>query len=76
MAHIMGFRVWGGFHSKVYHFGSPQDKDCNLLGSRVGSPNFGKLPYLGKPHPTCWFIQKLVPDVLNSGVLNADEQPA
>ena len=28
-----------------YHFGGHQNKDYNLLGSILGSPSFGKLPY-------------------------------
>ena len=37
----------GGF-SKLgvpYLFGSPYNKDYSILGSILGSPNFGKLPY-------------------------------
>ena len=28
-----------------YHFGGPCNKDYNILGSILGSPYFGKLPY-------------------------------
>ena len=27
-----------------YHFGGPHNKDCSILGSILGYPNFGKLP--------------------------------
>ena len=30
---------------KGYHFGDPHNKDYNILGSTLGSPYFGKLPY-------------------------------
>ena len=29
------------------HFGGPYHKDYSVLGSILGSPYFGKLPYLG-----------------------------
>ena len=29
----------------AYHFGGPHNKDYNIFGSILGSPNFGKLPY-------------------------------
>ena len=28
-----------------YHFGGPYDKDYSILGSILGYPNFGELPY-------------------------------
>ena len=28
-----------------YHVGGPYNKDCSILGSILGSPYFGKLPY-------------------------------
>ena len=28
-----------------YHFGGPHNKDYSILGSILGSPYFGKLPY-------------------------------
>ena len=28
-----------------YHFGGPNNKDYSILGSILGSPHFGKLPY-------------------------------
>ena len=28
-----------------YHFGGPKNKDYSILGSILGSPYFGKLPY-------------------------------
>ena len=38
----MGFRVDGlGFNL----FGGPHNKDYSILGSILGSPYFGKLPY-------------------------------
>ena len=40
----MGIRVsqnWG------YFFGGPYNKDYSILGSILGYPNFGKLPYRG-----------------------------
>ena len=30
-----------------YHFGGPNKKDYGILGSILGSPYFGKLPYRG-----------------------------
>ena len=30
---------------KGYHFEGPNNKDFSILGSRLGSPYFGKLPY-------------------------------
>ena len=30
--------------NKGYHFGGPDNKDCSILGSILGSPYFGKLP--------------------------------
>ena len=29
-----------------YHFGGPINKDYSILGSILGSPYFGKLPYI------------------------------
>ena len=40
---IIGIRVsqnWG------YHSGGPNSKDYSILGSILGSPYFGKLPYI------------------------------
>ena len=28
-----------------YHFGGPNNKDYNILGSILGSPNFGEVPF-------------------------------
>ena len=29
----------------MYHFGDPNNQDYSILGSILGSPYFGKLPY-------------------------------
>ena len=42
----MGFRVQG-FPKVGYHFGGLYNKDYSILGSILGSPYFGKLPYKG-----------------------------
>ena len=57
VSQIGGFGVWGlgfrvlGFGFRVspnwgYPFGGPYNKDSNILGSILGSPYVGKLPYL------------------------------
>ena len=33
--------------NKGYLIGGPHSKDNNILGSILGYPNFGKLPYIG-----------------------------
>ena len=39
--------IYGGFPKLGgYPFGSPNNKDYSILGSILGSPNFGKLPYV------------------------------
>ena len=35
----------GVSQNKGYHLGDPHNKDYNILGSTLGSPYFGKLPY-------------------------------
>ena len=35
----------GGSQNQGYHFACPSNKDYNILGSILGSPYFGKLPY-------------------------------
>ena len=36
---------YGGFSKLGVHFGGPHNKDNNILGSILGSPYSGKLPY-------------------------------
>ena len=40
------FFIKMGFPNKGYLFGGPYNKDCSILGSILGSPHFGKLPYM------------------------------
>ena len=40
---IWRFKIMGTF------FGGPYNKDYSILGSILGSPYFGKLPFLGVP---------------------------
>ena len=35
----------GGSQNSGYHFGGPNNKDYSIMGSILGSPYFGKLPY-------------------------------
>ena len=35
----------GVSQNKGYHFGAPYNKDSSILGSILGSPHLGKLPY-------------------------------
>ena len=35
----------GGFQNYGYLVGGPYNKDYSILGSILGYPNFGKLPY-------------------------------
>ena len=37
----------GVFQNYGYHFGGPYNKDYGILGSILGSPYVGKLPYEG-----------------------------
>ena len=37
----------GGLLRLGYHFGGPHKKDYSILGSILGYPNFGKLPFKG-----------------------------
>ena len=36
---------YGGFPKLGVSFGGPYNKDYSILGSIMGYPNFGKLPY-------------------------------
>ena len=38
-------RIFGGFPKLGYHFGGPYGEDYSILGVRVGSAHFGKLPF-------------------------------
>ena len=38
-------KIWGFPKIRGYHFGGPHNKDYNILGSILGSPNVGKLPF-------------------------------
>ena len=44
-SYYLGFRVWG--FPKIWGtlIGGPHNKDYSILGSILGSPNFGKLPH-------------------------------
>ena len=46
----------GVSQNQGYHFGGPHNKDSRILGSILGSPYFGKLPYL-----QCGGHQKSIP---------------
>ena len=37
----------GVSQNQGYHFGGPNSKDYSILGSILGSPYLGKLPYTG-----------------------------
>ena len=37
--------LYGFPNNLKYHFGGPNNKDYSILGSILGSPNFGKLPH-------------------------------
>ena len=37
--------IWGFPKTKGYHFEGPKNKDYSILGSILGSPYLGKLPY-------------------------------
>ena len=37
--------IWGVLKIQGYHFGGLHKKDCSILGSILGFPYFGKLPY-------------------------------
>ena len=39
----LGFRVWGFPKIRGTFFGGPCNKDYSVLGSILGSPDFGKL---------------------------------
>ena len=47
--------IWEFPKIRGYHFGGPHNKDYSILGPILGSPYFGKLPYLsaevGGPSP-------------------------
>ena len=46
----LGFRYsWGFPKIRGTLFESPNNKDCNILGSILGSPYFGKLPFIRAP---------------------------
>ena len=36
----------GVSQNEGYHFGDPHNKDYSILGSILGSPYFGKPPYM------------------------------
>ena len=38
--------IYGCFPKSGYHFKGPHNKDYSILGSKLGSPYFGKLPYI------------------------------
>ena len=66
----IGFRVsqnWG------YHFGGSHNKDYSILGSILGSPNFGKLPHEQDPRLLS-FAGELCLHALNS-LLSSPIQP-
>ena len=42
-----GFCRIRGFQDSVAHLWGPNTKDCSKLGSRMGSPDSGKLPFKG-----------------------------
>ena len=44
--------VMGVSQHRGYHFGGPHNKDYIILGSILGSPYLGKLPYLQCLHGT------------------------
>ena len=39
--------IWGFPKIRVTLLGGPNDKDSSILGSILGSPYFGKSPYIG-----------------------------
>ena len=41
----------------VYLFGGPYNKDYSILGSILGYPNFGELPYMQKG--AFWFVFRM-----------------
>ena len=49
--------VWG-FPKIRVPFGGPCKKDYSILGFILGSPYFGKLPYLGCQDRSCLILDK------------------
>ena len=43
---------YGGLGFRGYFFGGPYKTEVNILGSILGSPHFGKLPYLESRSPS------------------------
>ena len=48
--------IWGFPKIGGYLFGDPHNKDCSILGSIVGSPYSGKLPF-GCPARLSWIAE-------------------
>ena len=46
--------IWGFPKIKGTLFGGPNNKDYNILGSILGSPYFGKLPFRVYLDPPTW----------------------
>ena len=46
------YPIWGVPKIRGTFLGGPYNKDYSILGSRLGSPYFGRLPYLRTLAPT------------------------